>query len=525
MCRPFDPSKAKLLNASPDASDRMILSGSLTDPARAVAVLIIVSTVLRIVFALALGLGIDEAYTVATARVFQWSYLDHPPVAWWMASAAAQFFHSEAALAVRAPFIALFALSTWLMYRLAALAFDKRAGFYAALLFNLAPALGVTDGTFVLPDGPLVAAMLGGAICLMRATAPDEPRTWGWWLAAGVCAGMALLSKYHGIFLLAGAGLFVVTTRRQWRWLASPWPYAGALIAALMFTPVIVWNAENNWASFAFQGGRAAALRIRPWLPFLVLGGQALFLTPWIWAPLVARAWNAVRRGPAEERAWLLVCLASGPILAFTLLPGITGNRGLFHWAMPGYLMLLPLLGEAVARRLAAGDAHARGWLKFTSLATPILLGLVIAIAWLPWPGLPFTKPGQNTDPLIETLEWKNLRGAFVEAGFVDRPDLFVTAGRWHEAGRIDYALRGALPVTCVCDDPRGYATKAPLAQFIGKDALIVVPVARRDQVEADFGRFFASVAPWRDVSVEHGGRSSFELAVFMARGFVLPPR
>ncbi len=508
-----------ILNAIPRFFARALRPA---DPGRAIAALILVATALRIVFALALGLGIDEAYTVATARVVQWSYFDHPPLAWWMASGATHLFHSEAAVAVRAPFIALFALSTWLMYRLASLPFGPMAGFYAALLFNLAPALGVSDGTFVLPDGPLVAAMLAGAIALMRATDPHERRAGRWWIVAGVCAGFALLSKYHGIFLLAGTGLFVLTSRQQWRWLASPWPYVGALLAAAMFAPVIVWNAQHDWASFAFQGGRASALRFRPWLPFLVLAGQALFLTPWIFAPLAARAWGALSRGPGEQRAWLLLCLASGPIVAFTLLPALTGNRGLFHWAMPGWLMLFPLLGEAVARRLAAQEPRISRWLTFTSAATPALLALVIAVALLPWPGLPFARPGQNTDPLVETLEWNNLRSALAEADMLGRADLFVAAGRWHEAGRIDYALRSALPVACVCDDPRGYMMKQPLGALVGKDALIVVPAARRAEVLADFGRFFADIAPWRDISVDHGGRPSFDLAIFRARTFTL---
>jgi 4-amino-4-deoxy-L-arabinose transferase-like glycosyltransferase len=494
-----------------------------TRPGRALALLIVVATALRVAFALGLGLGIDEAYTVATARVFQWSYFDHPGIAWWLASLAAHVFHSEAPLAVRAPFIALAALSTWLMYVLAARAFGKPAGFYAALLFSLAPALGVTDGSFVLPDGPLVAALLAGAICLLRATAVGEPRAGLWWLAAGACAGLALMSKYHGVFLLAGAGLFLLTSRAQWRWLASPWPYAGALVAAAMCAPIIVWNAEHGWASFAFQGGRASALRLRPWLPLLVIAGQALFLTPWIFAPLVARAWAAVRRGPKHDPAWLLLCLAAGPILLFTLLPAFTGNRGHFHWAMPGYLMLFPLLGEAVARRLAAGAAGVRRWLMFTSAATPVLIALVIVIAVLPWPGLPFAKPGQKTDPLIETLAWTNLREAFAQAGLLGRPGLFVAAGRWHEAGRIDYALGGALPVACVCGDPRGYGQKAPLRPFAGEDALIVVPAARRGEVEKEFGPFFSDIAPWREVSIDHGGRRVYDLAVFTAHAFTLP--
>ncbi len=94
---------------------------------------------------------------------------------------------------MRLPFIALFALSTWLMYRLGAAVADARAGLWAAVLLNLSPVFGVTTGTWVLPDGPLDCALLGAALCLVRAL---ERGTLAWWLGAGVCAGLALLSKY-----------------------------------------------------------------------------------------------------------------------------------------------------------------------------------------------------------------------------------------------------------------------------------------------------------------------------------------
>ncbi len=492
----------------------------LGNPAAATLGLIAIAAVLRIVFGLSLGLGIDEAYAVATGRVFDWSYLDHPPLSWWMASASARLFGSEAALAVRLPFILLFAGTSWLMYRLTASLYGGAAGFFAVLLINLVPALGVTDGTFVLPDGPLVAAMLGGAICLRHALLGPAERAGLWWVAAGFCAGLALLSKYHGIFLLAGAGLFLVTSAPHRGWFLSPWPYLGAAIAAVMFAPVIVWNMDHQWASFTFQGGRAGISRFRPWLPLIVLGGQALFLTPWIWLPLTIRAWTALRKGPSEAGSWLLLCLAAGPILTFTLLPVVTGNQGLFHWAMPGYLLLFPLLGEAAARRLQDGDARTRRWLRNSAIATPALLAVVIAMALLPWPGLPYGKRDGSDDPLIETLEWANLPKVLAENGIANRPDVFVATERWHEAGRADYALRGALPVTCLCDDARGYAFKAPLARFIGGTALLIVPESRARDVEARFGRYFSSMERWEDVNVDHAGKRAYRLAIFIGWDF-----
>ena len=136
-----------------------------------------------------------------------------------------------------------------------------------------------------------------------------------------------------------------------------------------------MWNATHGWASFAFQGERATGLRFHPFAPFIVLAGEALFVLPWIWAPMMAAPRSphcvAVR---ADWRAWLLCCLAAPPILGFALIAAWSSQRVLFHWAAPGYLMLFPLLGQAVAR-------GGQGWLTPRGLvATAGFVVLALAI-------------------------------------------------------------------------------------------------------------------------------------------------
>src|SRR5437764_7804517 len=100
----------------------------LKTPAGGVAVLIVATFLARVLFASALGLGVDESYMVAAGRSLQLSYFDHPPIAWWMAWAAAHLGGSESAVVVRLPFIALFAVTTYLMYRLGSALFNPEAG-------------------------------------------------------------------------------------------------------------------------------------------------------------------------------------------------------------------------------------------------------------------------------------------------------------------------------------------------------------------------------------------------------------
>ncbi len=223
---------------------------------RRTALLILGLLALRFLFAAATGLGVDESYTVATARVLTLSTFDHPPLAWWIVHFAGAWL-GESALALRAPFVLLSGLTSWLLFVLTRRLFSAEAGFYAVLTQAMAPALGLADAAWILPDAPLLPAMLVTAIALSRiffdGDRENAPRHW---LLAGLGAGLAMLSKYHGVLLFAGAGLFVLASKRQRFWLATPWPWAAGLVALAVFSPVLIWNAQHHWVSFLFQGGR-----------------------------------------------------------------------------------------------------------------------------------------------------------------------------------------------------------------------------------------------------------------------------
>jgi hypothetical protein len=43
------------------------------------------------------------------------------------------------------------------------------------------------------------------------------------------------------------------------RWLFSPYPWAAALVAVAVFSPVLIWNYQHDWAQFRFQFVRVVA--------------------------------------------------------------------------------------------------------------------------------------------------------------------------------------------------------------------------------------------------------------------------
>jgi 4-amino-4-deoxy-L-arabinose transferase-like glycosyltransferase len=494
---------------------------------RVVAWWIAAGTLGRIALAAALGLGVDETYAVAIARPLSWSYFEHPPLAFWIAAGATEL-GGWSPLVVRLPFIALVAATTWLLYRLAAMLFGERAGVWTAAIVTVTPVLSIAAGSWVVPDGPLDLALVAAALCLHRATdeaTPDDSAT-RWWLAAGLCTGLALLAKYHGAFLLVGTGAYLATTPSSRRWLARWQPYAAALLALTCFAPVLAWNAGHGWASFAFQGGRSGTwTELHATSLLQNVAGQALWIGPWIWIALVVAFGGALRAGPRDPRRWLLCCLGAGPVAVFTL-AALGGRPGLPHWPAPGYLLLLPLLGTVLADAERAGRRWPSAWL---ASAAVVLLGAAFLVATdvrTGWLQRMAPRAFAAGDPSTQALDWTPLRHAVDGApadGAPRREGMsFVAVSSWVTGAKAGYALRGTLPVVCVCEAPHQFAYQHDASAFLGRDALVVLgpdggPPSR------DLAAAFTRIEPLPDVLVMRGGQVAIRLRTFIGHGFQRP--
>jgi 4-amino-4-deoxy-L-arabinose transferase-like glycosyltransferase len=435
------------------------------------------TTLIRLAFAATTGLGVDESYMVTAGRVLCLGYFDHPPASWWLSWGAAHLFGTEAPWAVRLPFILLFALSQFLLWRITCLVADRRAGFWAVVSLNLSPVFGVTTGTWVLPDGPLDAALLGAALCLLHALPASGRRALRWWAAAGLCAGLALFSKYSAVLTIGGAFLYLLGSRPHRRWLARPEPYVAAILALAVFSPVLIWNALHGWASFAFQGDRAEGLRFRPLMPLLVWGGEALFVLPWVWVPMMILFVRGFRLGWQER---LLVWLAAPPIVVFALISAWSSQRVLFHWAAPGYLMLFPLLGRAIAERTGVV------WVRRVvvgSVALVLVAMVVIATQiQFDWLGGRLGVIMRN-DPTAEGMDWTSLQNDLTERGLLP-PGTVVGVFNWRDGGKIGYALGSNATMLCLCSDSRQFGFADPPSGFAGQTVLLLIPDPAQHGIE-----------------------------------------
>ncbi len=481
---------------------------------RLAAATILAFLLARIVFALALGPGVDESYTLAIARTLNLSYLDHPPLHQWIAHAAAATLGEG--FGARLPFILLFAATGWIYFRTTAGLFGARAAIVAVFALNAAPFFFASAGTWIVPDGPLLFALAAAALSLSRVifeTPADRSSVWFLWIVSGVALGVAGLSKYSAALTVLGLFAFIALSLRQRRWLADPAPYAAAAVALALITPVIVWNARHGWVSFGFQGGRGApGGGLKP-AQVLAMGlGEIAYLSPWLFVPLVMGLVAAWRK--RDDERWLfLVCLSLPPIVVFTLTP-LWGARGLPHWTMPGWFFVFALAGAWVEDRGIA-DRTLRHWAVASAGLLAAVVGLVSVEAATGWPLrlLPL-RPGA-TDPTLEAFSW----GALRDAPMMHPPPAFVLAAKWSDAGKIALALGPKVPVFAVSDDPRGWAFVASGNDLRGRDGVLVARTSDLGAAEAEAASVARSLGAPQPFPLTRNGQTAVALALVPVHG------
>jgi membrane-associated phospholipid phosphatase len=503
-------------------------------------------TLLRVLVGVWLPLGIDEAYEVGACRSVTLSGFDHPPLVYLLARAGLALCGSGPveAIWIRLPFILLFAFTTWMAWRTARLLFSPQAGAWTAVLLNVSALFAVALGGWALPDGPLLAALMvmawalarGGVLGALQVEHAQPWSAWTTWIVAGAALGAAGLAKYQAALAGIGVLLFLLTTREGRQLLRHPAPWVGAATALAVISPVLIWNAMNDWASFRFQGARAATDGgFHPLRVLESLGAQAGIILPWIWAPLLFEMVKALRRGPRvnamARSTWFFACMTLVPVTTFLLIAAWS-PKGLPHWPAIGYLFAFPLLGLATAHELAHGKrALVRGWLAFSVIVLLVVVPIGVSQAANGWilRAIPAAAATAVKDPTLEALPWNAVRTfvtrrASERAAFAANQPPFVPPPAVHTLGADEVDAAG---VPCSDEMPTALAVLPPVRDVLApppptpstwerKPPKVTRPPRAPDpqpplpELDADIlvrcgdegvahDRFFAAAINWRD--------------------------
>ena len=363
---------------------------------------------LRLVFFPLADPIVDEAYYWIYSQNLDWGFLDHPPLVAWLNWLSTGLLGNTPA-GVRLGAIGCGLIALLYIYRLTREISGKPAQAAAAVLLGCALPGFFLSGFLMTPDAPLVAAWSASLFYLHRALVRGDS---GAWLGAGLAMGIGLLAKYPIVLLAAGAAGFVLTDPLARRWLTRLQPYLAALLALALFSPVLIWNAQHDWASFAFQGSR----RVQQEFAFsthLLVAHVLLLLFPTgalaAWGVATRPAWRVQAVADARSRQFLLwtAAVPFGVFFAFSLF-----NYPHFHWTGPAFIGLLPFLAATLVMPAQPGD-RLRRWLGRAWRPSLYLLGAIYATTAVyivfGLPGVPY--PTRN----IHYLAWREAAAAVHE--------------------------------------------------------------------------------------------------------------
>jgi 4-amino-4-deoxy-L-arabinose transferase-like glycosyltransferase len=211
--------------------------------------------------------------------------------------------------------------------------------FTVVILYNLTVAASMYS-ILTVPDSPLLFFWFMIVYSVQEFTISGKRR---WWVIAGVCLGLALASKYSAIIIPGSIFLFLVFSKEYRYLLLTPYPYLALVIGAVVFSPVIYWNASHEWASFKFQFVERAReqkpLQLNYFLQLII--SQLFLLTPLVFVYLIKALIRYIRN--FREYKDLNLFFFTGILIVIIFTYVSLKSLVKMNWLLPGYLSLFVL--------------------------------------------------------------------------------------------------------------------------------------------------------------------------------------
>ena len=308
----------------------------------------------------------------------------------------------------------------------------------------------------------------------LLSTDPDAERNW---IGIGLAIGIGVLSKYAIAFPVAGLLAALILLPSQRHHLRSRWFWFGALTAAIIAAPNLIWLARHHFITIHMEQfihardvrhGRAAGY-YSDQLKFTLFA-----------FPLAVTGLISLLRSP---RFRLLSALYIGPFLLFAIAKG----RG--YYLMPAYTVLYAAGAVALEHLLSARPESIR-----IAVRAIVITALLVDAGLFSYAYLPMWHPGSsgwnwqiaNNSDIRDEYGWPEFVAQVAAVRdtlpAADRTHLAIMAHNYGEAGALDlygpqYNLPTAISGTNSFHD-RGYGPYEP-------DTVIVTGTNLEDQLRS----------------------------------------
>lgn len=475
-----------------------MLNSSILEDRTAIWV-IITGLITRVIAGVFIPPGFDEAYYGVYAMHLDWGYYDHPPAVAVIAGFGRWLTGSHSYLALRAGAIIMFLFSCYLLYEIVKSVFDEQAARISIILFHVTPMFLLGMGAIVVPDTALGFFWLVFLYSLVKLRQTDNKR---WFLLSGAAVGLAMLSKYHGVLLIAGLGWCLLFMRGWSKYFKSPFLYAGLLIAIIIFAPNIYWNYLNDWVSYKLQFGKSASGTTLSITKFLQNALAPIgYLLPWNFYFLAGGVIVFLRRKNAE--AGFLLPFVLIPVVGFALI-GAT-RQILPHWTLPGYLTAVIFAGGWLSRW---NRTRLHRFFEFSGAFVLILLAILILHSTIGI--IPIDR---KADLTLDGQGWKSVVDYLEMDDRFDKETTFLFTHKWFTGGELAYVAEDRFTVTVFNrDDAHAFPYWLDSEKLTGMDGIFVATERYPEDPRTMFSGYFEGFVRLDDISTY---RLSGEAQVF----------
>lgn len=298
-----------------------------------------ITTFIRLFVIGKLGLTVDEAHYWVYSKFLDLSYYDHPPMIGYIIKIFTDIFGINE-FAVRLPSVIIFILTSYLFFLCVKKLFNEKIAFIGVILLNILPVFSFLGAVVTIPDSPLSLFWMLSFYIFINIVETKEKK---YWYILGITVGLAFLSKYTAVMIYPSIILFLLCSKEHRFWFVKKEFYLSMIISFILFLPVVIWNIQNNWASFGFQLQHGFGKSL-PEFSFTLfgrsIGAQAGYVSPFLFIFYCYVMYVLIKDSffKKQRDALIIVCFSLPVLFFFNAIA--TFNEILPHWPAMGYLIL-----------------------------------------------------------------------------------------------------------------------------------------------------------------------------------------
>jgi len=309
----------------------------------------------------------DEAQYWTWSRELAFGYFSKPPmIAWVMRGASEICGNTEACIRAASP--VLHTLSAFVIYLAGRALYGDRVGFWSAIVFDTLPAVSFSSN-LITTDVPLIV-FWSSALYFWVMLVKRQSMSFA--VLFGVALGLGLLTKQAMIYAVLCVGCHAVFSREAREALKGGRAIVAALIAAALFSPDVIWNAQHGFPTVTHTGTNIGWKYpyVHPYRMLEYILIQFGIFGPILFVVLLRTAWRE-RLGSSDPGKILLLSF-SIPVLVLLLVQSMLAKAH-GNWSATAYPAASILVTQVMLELR-------RQWLFRVSLGLHVAVGLALGI-------------------------------------------------------------------------------------------------------------------------------------------------